>query len=124
MSLLKRLVFSLGFVPFALLSSGPARARVMQPSGEVMPVATASGEVSNLTARGYPADAGTLAGLFKYHQINGVAGGDMSMDPVRDAQITPGTFSPQCGLTGTIVLHGGGCTNELGWYNATDPAQK
>ena len=57
--------------------------------------------------------------------INGVAGGDLSMDPIRDAHITPGTFSPQCGLTGTIVMHGGGCKNELGWYNATEnPATK
>jgi hypothetical protein len=121
MSLLKHLVLPVGFV---LISAGVADARVMQPSGEVMPVPTASGEVSIWTSRGYPADAGTLAGLFKYHQINGVAGGDMSMDPIRDAQVTPGTFSPQCGLTGTIVLHGGGCQNELGWYNATEPATK
>jgi MYXO-CTERM domain-containing protein len=96
----------------------------MQPSGETMPVPTASGEVSIWTSRGFPMDAGTLAGLFKYHAVNGVAGGDLSMDPVRDAHITPGTFSPQCGLTGTIVLHGGGCLNELGWYNATEPATK
>ena len=41
---------------------------------------------------------------------------------MRDAHTTPGTFSPQCGLTGTIVLHGGGCKNELGWYNATETA--
>ena len=100
--------------------AGDARAAVSQPSGEVMPVPTPAGETSIATSRGFPADALTLAGLFKYHMVNGVAGGDMSMDPVRDAQITPGTFSPQCGLTGTIVMHGGGCKNELGWYNATE----
>jgi MYXO-CTERM domain-containing protein len=92
----------------------------MQPSGETMPVATPAAEVSVITSRGFPADADTLAGLFKYHVINGVAGADMMMDPVRDAHITPGTFSPQCGLTGTIVVRGGGCKNELGWYNATE----
>ena len=77
-------------------------------------------EVNVWTSRGFPADAGTLAGLFKYHQINGVAGGDITIDPVRDAQTTPGAFSPQCGLTGTIVLRGGGCKNALGWYNTTE----
>jgi len=117
MSLLKHLVLPVGFV---LISAGVADARVMQPSGEVMPVPTPAGETSIATSRGFAADALTLAGLFKYHMVNGVAGGDMSMDPVRDAQITPGTFSPQCGLTGTIVMHGGGCKNELGWYNATE----
>src|SRR6187431_1960853 len=101
-----------------------ARAAVSQPSGESMPVPTAAGEVSIWTSRGFPMDAGTLAGLFKYHAVNGVMGADMSMDPVRDANTKPGTFSPQCGLTGTIVLHGGGCQNELGWYNATEPPTK
>jgi MYXO-CTERM domain-containing protein len=126
MSLVGRLAFGTCAVASATaIFGGAAHAMVKQPSGETMPVPTASGEVSIWTSRGYPADAGTLAGLFKYHEINGVAGGDMSMDPVRDAQITPGTFSPQCGLTGTIVLHGGGCQNELGWYNATEnPATK
>jgi len=109
----------------AALVGGGAKATVMQPSGETMPVPTPAGETSIATSRGFSADALTLAGLFKYHVVNGVAGGDVSMDPVRDAQITPGTFSPQCGLTGTIVLHGGGCKNELGWYNATEkPATK
>ena len=127
MSLTRRLAFTVSACSSLLavtFFAGAARAAVSQPSGEVMPQPTASGEVSIWTSRGYPADAGTLAGLFKYHEINGVAGGDMSMDPIRDAQITPGTFSPQCGLTGTIVLHGGGCQNELGWYNATEPATK
>ena len=67
----------------------------------------------------------TLAGLFKYRAVNGVIGGDMSMIRCATRTPRPGTFSPQCGLTGTIVLHGGGCQNELGWYNATEnPATK
>jgi hypothetical protein len=101
-----------------------ARAVVNQPSGERMPVATAQNEYSIWTARGFPMDAGMLAGLFKYHAVNGVVGADMLLDPVMNADTKPGTFSPQCGLTGTIVLRGGGCKNELGWYNATEPATK
>jgi hypothetical protein len=102
-----------------------ARAAVSQPNGDVMPVATPAAEINVVTSRGFPADASTLAGLFKYHVVNGVAGADMAISPTRDAYTTPGTFSPQCGLTGTILVRGGGCKNELGWYNATEnPATK
>ena len=128
MSLTRRLAFALSVSGWLFVASPPfageARAAVNQPSGEAMPVATGQNEYSIWTARGFPMDAGTLAGLFKYHVVNGVAGADMSINPVRDAQIMPGTFSPQCGLTGTIVLRGGGCKNELGWYNATEPATR
>src|SRR5688572_14135978 len=34
-----------------------------------------------------------------------------------DAQTEPATFSPTCGFGGTLVLHGGGCTLDFGWYN-------
>jgi hypothetical protein len=109
------------FLP-ALLLSAHATANVTQPTGEIMPQPTPMAEINVLTSRGFPADADTLAGLFTYHQINGVAGGDMAIDPIADAHTTPETFSPQCGLSGTIVDHGGVCQNALGWYNATIPA--
>src|SRR5436305_822275 len=80
--------------------SSAAQATVTQPTGETMPQPTAAAEINVVTSRGFATDAGTLAGLFKYHSINGVAGGDMSLDPIVDAHITPGTFSPQCGLSG------------------------
>jgi hypothetical protein len=38
---------------------------------------------------------------------------------VKDAYTTPGTFSPQCGFTGELVLRGGGCNLVFGWYNVT-----
>ena len=87
-----------------------------------MPVPTPQGEYSIWTSRGFPMDAGTLAGLFKYH-ADQRRGGRRTCRWIRCAtrNTTPGTFSPQCGLTGTIVLRGGGCKNELGWYNATEP---
>jgi MYXO-CTERM domain-containing protein len=56
----------------------------------------------------------TLGGLFYYRSE--------TIDPMVDAHQTPSTFSPQCGFTGQIVLHGGGCKNAFGWYNATTPA--
>jgi len=114
-------VIALGAV--FLLPSPLAIARVTQPSGEVMPLPVPANEINCcVTGRGFAADAITLAGLFKYHLYNGLAGGDIMIDPIADAHTTPGTFSPQCGLSGTIVLHGGGCKNPLGWYNATTDA--
>ncbi len=88
------------------------------PGNEVMPQPTGAPEVDIVRSRGFPADAITLAGLFKYFR----GGADSAIDPVRDAQITPGTFSPSCGLTVALVLLGGGCKSALGWYNATEPA--
>lgn len=124
MCLSRRLFFRICFVFLAAVASGSsvAFAMVTQPNNDAVPQPTPAAEISVITSRGFPADADTLAGLFKYHAINGVMGGDATIDPVRDAQITPGTFSPQCGLTGTLVDHGGGCKNALGWYNATEPA--
>jgi hypothetical protein len=34
-----------------------------------------------------------------------------------DAETTPAVFSPLCGFTGTLVLRGGGCKVDFGWYN-------
>ena len=125
MSLTARLPLRIGsrlaVIGFVMAFAGAARAMVTQPNGDPAPQPTPAAEISVITSRGFAADADTLAGLFKYHVVNGVMGADMSMDPTRDAQITPGTFSPQCGLTGTIVVRGGGCKNALGWYNATEP---
>ena len=98
----RRLAFALSlcFLLVAALLANDARATVNQPppGNEPMPVPTGMNEYSIWVARGFPMDAGTLAGLFKYHSINGVAGGDIAIDPVRDAHTTPGAFSPQCGL--------------------------
>lgn len=58
-------------------------------------------------------DAITLQGLFKFR--------GESLDPVKDARIAPGFFSPMCGFSGQILLRGGGCEVALGWYNIEDP---
>jgi MYXO-CTERM domain-containing protein len=111
-------------VPFAvgaliIVLGPPARATVTQPDGTAMPQPAAQAEIDCCVVnRGFPMAADTLAGLFMYNEING---GDPGLDPITDAHTTPGTFSPQCGLKGTILLHGGGCANALGWYNATTP---
>jgi hypothetical protein len=93
---------------------GPARramAAVAQPTGEAMPNLAPLAEINIATGRGFAADAGTLEGLFKYR-------GEL-LDPRRDAQTSPGTFSPMCRFTGQLVLRGGGCHVGFGWYNVT-----
>ncbi len=58
-------------------------------------------------------DAVSLAGLFKWRGER--------LDPVADARIEPGYFSPSCGFTGELVLRGGNCNVAFGWYNVVDP---
>jgi MYXO-CTERM domain-containing protein len=105
---------SLWATGFLLAVASPAAAQVSEPDGTTLPQPANPAEVSEMMSRGFPADSVTLAGLFMYRGEN--------INPVADAHVTPGTFSPQCGFTGQIVLHGGGCQNALGWYNATTPA--
>src|SRR4051812_8442689 len=94
-------VLPVGALTVAL--GGPAEAQVSQPDGTVMPQPAAAAELSCcVTGRGFATAADTLAGLFANNEING---GDPGLDPIMGAHITPGTFSPQCGLRGTIVLH-------------------
>ena len=102
-------VFSVGAL--SLLLAKRAGATVTEPDKTSLPQPTPAAEISVVTSRGFLASDDTLAGLFAIRGEN--------IDPVKDAHQTPGTFSPQCGFTGQIVLHGGGCANALGWYNAT-----
>lgn len=54
-------------------------------------------------------DAVTLDGLFKWR--------GEQIDPIADARIEPGHFSPACGFTAELVLRGGNCNVGFGWYN-------
>jgi hypothetical protein len=93
------------------LGALPAAAVVTQPTGEMMPNPVPMSEINIATARGFTPDTVTLQGLF-------AAKGDV-IDPVQNAHTTPGTFSPQCGFSGQLVLRGGGCHVGFGWYNVT-----
>ena len=61
-------------------------------------------------------DAINLSGLFKWRKE--------TIDPMKDAKTGPGYFSAQSGFTGQLVLMGGNCQAQFGWYNVTDPASK
>lgn len=97
-----------------------ARATVTEPPisgssvGETVPKPSTAIEISVVTARGFSSAAATLPGLF--------ASRGETIDYVKDAQTSPGTFSTECGLTGQLVMRGGGCALALGWYNATPEA--
>jgi len=61
-------------------------------------------------------DAITLNGLFKWRKEN--------LDYRKDAKTGPGYFSAKCGFTGELLLMGGNCQAQFGWYNVTDPNSK
>jgi MYXO-CTERM domain-containing protein len=71
-------------------------------------------------ANGYPqfvtGDAINLSGLFKWRKE--------TLDPRKDAKTGPGYFSAKCGFTGQLLLMGGNCQAQFGWYNVTDPTSK
>jgi hypothetical protein len=45
-----------------------------------------------------------------------------AIDYRNDAHTDPAVFSPLCGLAGAMVMHGGGCRMDFGWYCTSDPA--
>jgi MYXO-CTERM domain-containing protein len=96
--------------------SAVASAQVQQPNGDPIPQPVRVDEINLVTGRGFPEDAVTLEGLFKYR--------DEMIDPVADASTAPGVFSPLCGFTGELVLRGGGCKVAFGWYNATASGER
>ncbi|HYQ40413.1 MAG TPA: DUF4114 domain-containing protein [Polyangiaceae bacterium] len=61
-------------------------------------------------------DAINLSGLFKWRKE--------TIDPVQDARLGPGYFSPQCGFSAELLLMGSNCQAQFGWYNVTDPNSK
>jgi len=90
-----------------------ARAQVTEPNGFAVPQPANPAELSCcVTGRGYPASADELQGLFEYRN-------DPDINAKTDAKTGPGVFSPLCGFTGTLVLRGGDCKLDFGWYNVT-----
>jgi len=81
-------------------------------TGETVPYPSSSAELGVVTSRGFSSGAATLKGLF-------TSRGE-TLDPVKDAQTNPGTFSPRCEFTGQLLMRAGGCLIGLGWYNATE----
>jgi MYXO-CTERM domain-containing protein len=94
----------------ALCAAGPpARAVVTEPNGLQAPIAVSQAEIG-FAAAFQPPSVVTLSGLFE-------ARGE-TIDWFNDAHTSPQVFSPQCAFTGELVLHGGACHIDFGWYNA------
>jgi hypothetical protein len=88
--------------------AGPARAMVTEPNGLVVPLPVPPVEVG--LAGGFnPPAVVSLPALFQ-------ARGE-TLDWQKDALTTPSVFSPLCTFTGELVLHGGACHIDFGWYN-------
>lgn len=103
----------------SVMATRPAFAQVAlgqvltEPNGWPIPQPASPPEVSCcVTGRGYPASAAELDGLFKFRN-------DPNIDWIKDAKTGPGVFSPLCGFSGTLVLRGGNCKLDFGWYNVT-----
>ena len=58
-------------------------------------------------------DAITLNGLFKWRKE--------ALDSTANAKTGPGYFSAKCGFSGQLLLMGGNCQVQFGWYNVIDP---
>jgi hypothetical protein len=93
----------------AFAAAAPARAVVVEPNGLMGPIPVSAAEVG-FAANFNPPAVVTLTGLFQ-------ARGE-TIDWLQDAHTTPAVFSPQCAFTGELVLHGGACKIDFGWYNA------
>jgi hypothetical protein len=61
-------------------------------------------------------DAINLSGLFKWRKE--------TLNPVLDAKTGPGHLSAKCGFSAELVLLGGNCQAQFGWYNVLDPESK
>jgi MYXO-CTERM domain-containing protein len=100
-----------GLATAALIAcmAAPARAVVTEPNGLMAPVPVSQAEIG-FASNFVPSSVVTLTGLFS-------ARGE-TIDWLQDAHSMPQVFSPQCAFTGELVLHGGACHIDFGWYNA------
>src|SRR4051812_1898122 len=84
--------------------TGSAAAGVAEPNGLSIPQPISADAPYQTSANSL-----TLQSLF--------ASRNEQIDWQQDATTSPAVFSPLCGFTGTLVLRGGGCKVDFGWYN-------
>ena len=108
---LKRSAKSLWMVLLLVGAARPALATVTQPNGLVTPIVNYGEDGYALTL----APAGRHSTLPLFFAARGE-----TIDYSVDAHTTPTVFSPRCNFTGTLMLHGGNCNMDFGWYNV-DP---
>jgi hypothetical protein len=110
-SLKKHIFLKLLFASFAVivLSPPPARAMVTEPSGLTAPNPVSAQETADSGGRELHLDKlfMSLGETFNYQT---------------DGLTKPSQFSPTCSFAGKMLLRGGGCRMDFGWYNV-DPAR-
>ncbi len=114
---LTHLATSLGALTLLVLSE--AHATVTEPDGTtVVPLldtATQPGQGDYWDTNRFSAGTLGLQAMFDTWEGAGV------INTRDDASSTPATFSPACGLKGAMILRGGSCQVDFGWYCADDP---
>jgi MYXO-CTERM domain-containing protein len=86
--------------------TAPAHATVKEPNGaETYPNPVSAQEIGDSGGKVLSLDA-----LF-------MSRGEV-INFLTDAHTTPAVFSPTCSFSGEMVLRGGGCKLDFGWYNA------
>jgi hypothetical protein len=106
-----RLTLALGALAF-LGFARPAQALVTEPDGRTVPIDASLS--SDLACCGNTLGNMSLPALFSFLGEN--------INYLTDGIEDPKYFSPLCGFTGMLILHGGGCVVEFGWYNVNpDP---
>jgi len=78
---------------------------------------TGSANAGDFNCCGNTLDNMSLAGLFKYYEADPTG---TLIDPLTDAKTEPATFNPLCSIQGNMVMKGGGCYVDFGWYCVDD----
>jgi MYXO-CTERM domain-containing protein len=105
---------ALALASLALVAASPARATVTEPNGLTVPQPVTPTEIQSAKDQNKLYPLITLDALFQSRAD--------AIDWQADAQKKPDTFSPVCGFTAELVLRGGGCQIDFGWYNVTGTA--
>ena len=143
-----RHIYSSLALTVSLLAAGSAGAQLMEPPDTVHPNgfgpipvdprslclktdtkvggsigctgSTDTGDYQQWSGNANTLDNMSLMGLFKYYETD--ATGNVLVDYAKDANTEPATFNPLCNIQGTMVMHGGGCLVDFGWYCADGTA--
>lgn len=99
-----------------LVTTQAAFGTVVQPDGLVVPVKQEdSNDYFETSNQRFRPDTLGLQSMFDAWEGKG------AIDAYADGSSTNVLFSPLCGLTGSMILRGGACLVDFGWYCADDP---
>lgn len=113
---LKTLTVSAGAM-LGLLHAPTARATVTEPDGTVVPTAESNDYFDD---RYRPETISLKAMLDSWEGFDRTTQAS-NVDAFTDGSSTNVVFSPLCGLTGSMILRGGACQVDFGWYCTDDP---